>query len=182
MKGAAREQLIFVLFTLVFISFISVLSSCQGPPGPQGPAGPSGLAGPAGTIGAVGPQGLAGKTGERGPAGPPGPQQVDLLSVNIQAIHDSTSAQYNSDCLSCHRDITQRTTLDPKIKDAHSVMMPLVPGFSATTGPTNQNCNFCHKGADFKEHSSAGIRKEVDAENCVLCHGPSGPAKKFYIQ
>jgi len=76
----------------------------------------------------------------------------------------------------------ERVTLDPKIKDAHVVMMPFVPGYVAAKGPTNESCQFCHKGVDFRDHSTAGIRNEVNPETCALCHGPSGPGKKFYVQ
>ena len=97
------------------------------------------------------------------------------IPANIIALHDTASPQFNGDCLSCHKDVTKRTTLDPKIKDAHAIMMPFVPGYSAAKGATNETCNFCHKGVDLRDHSSAGIRKEVSPESCALCHGPAGP-------
>ena len=196
MKILTRGQLIWGVLTVTIIALVLIMVGCQGRAGPQGPAGSPGTAGApgpagppgkagapgtAGSPGLTGPAGASGKTGPAGSSGAPGPA-VELASVNIKALHNPASARFNGDCLSCHRDVTQRTTLDPKIKDAHAVMIPFVPGFVAAKGPTNENCSFCHKGADLSGHSTSGIRKDVNADSCALCHGPGGPAKKFYVK
>lgn len=178
MRTLTKRRLILLLLMAVFSAIVLLLAGCQGPTGSQGPPGPPGPAGRAGTEGSSGKAGTPGSAGSSGPAGPAGVQAV----ANIRALHEANSPQYNGDCLSCHRDVMQRTTLNPKIQDVHIVMMPFVEGYNAAKGPTNANCTSCHKGVDFEGHSTAGIRNEVDAESCARCHGPAGPGKKFYAQ
>ena len=102
--------------------------------------------------------------------------------VSFAAVHNPAASGYDGNCLSCHADVLNRTTLDPKIRDAHAAMMPFVPGYQAAKGATNENCNFCHKGADLRDHSVGNIRKDVNVESCVACHGTQGPGKKLYAR
>ena len=109
------------------------------------------------------------------------PTPIPTLA-SVAAIHDRASSHYNGDCLSCHSDIPKRTSLSSNVKEAHVAMMPFVPGFVADKGATNENCSFCHQGAELRDHSAGNIRRNVNVAMCAGCHGPQGPGKKFYTQ
>jgi len=99
--------------------------------------------------------------------------------VNFVAIHDSSSPQYNRNCDSCHAEIHTRQSLNPSIPDAHVAMLPFSPGEG------NNKCTWCHRSVDLIEAGSPKetgntIRKRIDPRLCSLCHGPSGPGKRFY--
>ncbi len=47
---------------------------------------------------------------------------------NIIAIHDSSSRQYNKECISCHADILSAQSLDPSIPNVHVAMFSFAPG------------------------------------------------------
>lgn len=102
--------------------------------------------------------------------------------LNLTALHNPSSSQYNGDCLSCHGDIMNRPTLNPRIQEAHTVMMPFVPGYAAAKGVTNENCTFCHSGSDLRDHSAGNLRRDVNVASCTACHGPQGSGKTFYVR
>ena len=113
------------------------------------------------------------------PAVAPGPPRGD--APDLVALHDAKSPAYNKNCLSCHGDITTRTTLNPKFKEAHAAMIPFAPGYDAKAGVTNATCTSCHGRVDLVQHSGEQIRKNAGVASCGACHGKSGPAsKKFY--
>ena len=101
-------------------------------------------------------------------------------SDNFVAIHNSSSAQYNRNCTSCHAEIHTRQSLNPSIPDAHVAMLPFAPGEG------NNKCTWCHRSVDLVQaagspiHTGNTIRKHIDPRLCALCHGPSGPGKRFY--
>lgn len=110
-------------------------------------------------------------------------EAMNPVEGDVIALHDKNSQKYNSDCLNvqCHKGILKETSLDSSIKTAHLKMLPFVPGYSATTGVTNEDCSYCHnKGVDIISHSAGNLRRDVDVMKCVACHGPSGPGKQFY--
>ncbi len=114
-----------------------------------------------------------------GPSVAPGPPRAD--APNLAALHDAKSLAYDKNCLSCHGDIMARTTLNPKLKEAHAAMIPFAPGYDAKVGVTNETCTSCHGRVDLVQHSGEQIRKNADVASCGGCHGKSGPAsKKFY--
>jgi cytochrome c553 len=94
---------------------------------------------------------------------------------NIIAIHDSSSRQYNKECISCHADIPSAQSLDPSIPNVHVAMIPFTPGEK-----DEETCIVCHRTVDLVQGSAGNIRKQVKATLCAMCHGPSGPAKQFY--
>lgn len=109
----------------------------------------------------------------------PGPPQAD--TPDLAAIHDAKSPVFDKNCLGCHGDIMQRTTLNPKIKEAHAAMIPFAPGYDAKVGVTNENCISCHGKVDLVRHSGEQIRKNADVASCGACHSKTGPSsKKFY--
>lgn len=102
-------------------------------------------------------------------------------SVDLVAIHSPGSPQFNGSCLSCHADIMKRTTLSPKVKDAHAAMIPFAPDYDPKVGVTNDTCKSCHAKVDVTQHSGMYIRKNSDVALCEGCHSKSGPSsKKFY--
>jgi len=94
---------------------------------------------------------------------------------NIIAIHDSSSRQYNKECVSCHADILRAQSLEPSIPNAHVAMIPFAPGEE-----DEDTCVVCHRTVDLVQGSAGNIRKQVKATYCTMCHGPAGPGKPFY--
>lgn len=100
---------------------------------------------------------------------------------NIIAIHDSSSFQYNKDCLDCHADILSAQSLDPEILNAHLAMIPFAPGED-----DKDTCVVCHRTVDLEqavqsaEKSKGNLRRHVNVTFCTMCHGPAGPGKQFY--
>lgn len=99
---------------------------------------------------------------------------------NLAALHDRESSSYNSDCLSCHADILKESSTNPRIPGIHQKMLPYTPGYSPTKGPTNATCQKCHFTVDYEATLAGGIRKQVSASSCALCHSPAGPGKPLY--
>ncbi len=111
-------------------------------------------------------------------AGPPRPD-----SVNLAALHTPGSPQFRGECLACHGDIMERTTLKPGIKEAHAAMIPFLPDYDPKVGVTNSTCQSCHSKVDIVQHSGVQIRKNSDPSMCAACHGQGGVAtKKFYAE
>ncbi len=111
----------------------------------------------------------------------PGPPRAD--APDLIALHDASSPSFNKNCLSCHRDIMKKTTLNRKFKEAHAAMVPFAPGYDAKVGVSSEVCISCHGKVDLVQHSGAMIRRNVDVSMCAMCHGKSGPArKKFYAK
>ena len=112
----------------------------------------------------------------------------------------------NPNCLTCHSkptdiseddykkinkyydyDILSQTSKDASIAMAHVVMLPFITGASDKSKfPLKANsaqCRVCHRGVDTTSHESAGnLRRNVDVELCVSCHGPSSSNSAFYQQ
>lgn len=100
---------------------------------------------------------------------------------DLTTLHDASSPSFNKNCLSCHRDIMKKTTLNKKFKEAHAAMVPFVPGYNAKVGVTSKDCLSCHGKVDLLQHSGEQIRKNASVSVCVACHNKSGPSsKKFY--
>lgn len=102
-------------------------------------------------------------------------ESVSVDAVNLLALHDSGSRQYGRRCLDCHADVLTQQSLDPWIPAVHVAMVPHVPGETVEEG-----CAWCHRSVDLVEKSTGNLRKHVSAALCALCHGPSGPAARFY--
>ncbi len=134
-----------------------------------------------------------------------------LSTENVIDIHDKTSSNYNSDCVSCHGDKTDGRALDGR-PDAHAAMIPWTPGDT-----TNEKCVWCHTtinleysnpthntyvGAysdyedpnipsaanqlssarmDTNHYNDGEIRRRGDVMLCVQCHG-YGSSIEFYAK
>jgi len=102
--------------------------------------------------------------------------------VNIIAVHNPHSSQYDDNCLDCHGDILNAQSLDPAIPNAHVAMLVFTPG------EDGKQCVWCHRNvsANLIQTASAigpfetNIRKLVDTQLCAICHGPVGPGNQFY--
>jgi hypothetical protein len=168
-------------------------AGCEGPVGPAGPPGPRGPMGvgldaqtDVVTDAAIVDDGVfddardaAGdRTTPAEDIGRPDPTAVcqschpslDVSSLNLVAIHNPESPRYNSNCLHCHQDILNRTTLDPRVQEIHRRMLPYVGTWRGS--PRNEDCAFCHRGGvDLSgERSAAGIRRQVPTQSCAGCH------------
>lgn len=109
----------------------------------------------------------------------PDPESPVFAGVNLIALHDSGSPQYDDTCVdsSCHGSMKYEASLNPAIPGAHVAMLPETPGAT-----NNDRCLHCHRGVDYMEHSAAALRKQVDADYCAVCHGSQGPGTQFYTQ
>ena len=125
---------------------------------------------------------VAACSGPASPASPEaGPPRAD--AIDLAAVHNPDSPQFRGTCLGCHADLMTRATLKPEVKNAHAVMVPLMPDYDAKAGVTNDNCRTCHARVDVIQHSGMQIRKNSDPSSCAACHGKSGPAnRKFYAE
>lgn len=111
--------------------------------------------------------------------GPVATQQQANAS-NLVAVHDPGSPDFGRNCLDCHREVLSERSQDPRIAAIHIKMLPYTPGFNPRRGVTSAVCVQCHRSADLREGSAAGLRVQVDRKLCALCHGPSGPGKVLY--
>jgi len=104
--------------------------------------------------------------------------------INLIALHDSSSRQYDDHCNDCHADVHRRESLDPTIPTVHRVMAPFAPGRAGS----DRQCRSCHSTVDLTwgsqrvERSTGNLRRHVDVALCALCHGPraGGASAKFY--
>ena len=90
---------------------------------------------------------------------PPVAEKGDL-EVNQVSLHKDLSEIKIKDCLGCH-DTFNEKSLDRDIKTAHAV--------HDFFGP--EGCLNCHKGFDLNQESGSVLRKTVDMEKCLECHG-----------
>jgi hypothetical protein len=100
---------------------------------------------------------------------PPGP-------LNVRALHDPASPEYRRRCLACHRDLLRARTLNRRIPDIHRAMI------RALRVKAKRSCTFCHHGVDFDHESAGNIRRQVDVEQCAVCHQRGGEAKVLYVR
>lgn len=100
---------------------------------------------------------------------------------NLVALHDPQSPSYDGQCLKCHKSVLTTPSLDPRIASFHQAMLPYTPGYSPRKGPQDTNCIFCHRNAvDFDQESGSSLRRNVNVEACIYCHGRSGPGPIYY--
>lgn len=100
---------------------------------------------------------------------------------NLTAIHDPLSRAYDSNCLGCHAEILKQSSSDPRVLAFHQAMIPYTPGYNARKGAQNKNCTTCHQDAiDFQQESGVSLRRTVNIESCVYCHGRSGPGPVYF--
>jgi hypothetical protein len=83
--------------------------------------------------------------------------------TNLIELHKNSASASNEACLSCHGDITNQTTLNPKIKTYHRLHLESKLG-------TPKNCSDCHQAIDLRNGSAAALRKQVDPQLCAGCH------------
>ena len=102
------------------------------------------------------------------------PDSSPLNDVNLVAVHDRSSRQYDDNCLDCHAAIPSATSLDPTIEAAHPVMLSSTPGED-----TEEKCVFCHRSVDLLQFSAGNLRRHVDVTLCSVCHGPAGPSRQL---
>lgn len=163
------------------------LAACQGPPGPRGEQGPPGPAGSSATLDASAADASAGldasaesavpRDGAPADGGLYDPRAIcqschpglNVSRMNLVGIHNPESARYLGNCLHCHADIVNRTTLDPNVPNIHRRMIPYTGTFNGV--PRNQDCLFCHRTVEFGgNHSGAELRRQVATVLCTGCH------------
>lgn len=86
-------------------------------------------------------------------------EEVDA-DVNLAALHKDLSEITIKDCVGCHDTLSEQS-LDRDIKTAHAIH----EFFGA------EGCFNCHKGFDLDQDSGSILRKTVDMEKCLECHG-----------
>ncbi|MBI2933534.1 MAG: hypothetical protein HYY16_17975 [Planctomycetes bacterium] len=101
---------------------------------------------------------------------------------NLVQVHDSGSPAYNSDCMRCHGDMSQETTLSSGVQGIHPRMCPYVYQAAGQTTTTNEVCVYCHESVDFLDKSAGNLRKQVAVGKCVTCHTAAGPGRQLYQQ
>lgn len=109
---------------------------------------------------------------------------------NLFAIHDPTSAQFDSDCIRCHGDKINRKSADPKGKifTYHGMHIPVIldakkvrPEDVTSSDCLTSSCHGSTGGRSDLIHESAGsLRKNVWPFVCVGCHRSSGPGVELF--
>ncbi|MHC4605919.1 MAG: hypothetical protein ACYTAF_03180 [Planctomycetota bacterium] len=99
---------------------------------------------------------------------------------NIVQLHDAGSPEYNDDCMTCHGDMTDETTLSTSVTGIHPEMCPEVFQAAGTTTYTNAVCIYCHQSVDILGGSAGHLRKQVDVADCRTCHSVAGPGRELY--
>jgi hypothetical protein len=97
---------------------------------------------------------------------PPVAEKGDL-EVNLVSLHKDLSEIKMKDCVGCH-DTHNEKSLDRDIKTAHAVH----EFFGA------EGCFDCHKDFDLNQESGSVLRKTVDMEKCIECHGKTSKGWK----
>jgi len=106
--------------------------------------------------------------------GGPGPEP--LAVSNVRALHNPASPQYDHQCVKCHGDILEESSLDTRVPGAHPVMLPQVGG------DTDAVCVKCHVSVDFDAGSAGNVRRNVDVNTCAACHASGGAGHPFYFR
>lgn len=102
---------------------------------------------------------------------------------NLVQIHDSSSPDYNDDCIRCHgdkQDPANEATLAEDYSKTHVNMCQYVYEAAGQDTMNNAVCVYCHQTVDLLGGSSAGLRLHVDADGCAQCHTSSGPGRELY--
>jgi hypothetical protein len=97
-------------------------------------------------------------------------------ALNLRALHDPTSSQYDSRCLVCHRKVLRARTLNKRIPDIHRAMI------RALRMKAKRSCTFCHYGVDFDRKSAGNNRRQVDVEQCAVCHQQGAEGRLLYVR
>ncbi len=84
-------------------------------------------------------------------------------------LHSDLTKLPAAQCIDCHGNKAEETSLQADIKTPHTIHIPIV-----------KECNVCHKKADLLEGSAATLRKQVDPQTCKGCHGSGGPGPQLY--
>ncbi len=142
MKSKEKFGLMTILVCILLVLTISaVFAGCKAPPAP---------------------------TPTPTPTPTPIPTPTPVTMGDFIAFHQDLTKVASAQCISCHGNKAEETSLNPDIKTPHAIHMPLV-----------KECNVCHKKADLLESSAAALRKQVDPQVCNGCHGPSGPGPQL---
>ncbi len=88
---------------------------------------------------------------------------------DLIALHEDLTNVEKSECIDCHSNKAEETSLNPDIETPHVIHIPIM-----------DECNVCHKKADLLEGSAAALQKQVDPQICNGCHGPGGSAPQLY--
>ncbi|MEW6744940.1 MAG: hypothetical protein AB1486_19475 [Planctomycetota bacterium] len=99
---------------------------------------------------------------------------------NLVQIHDSSSPVYNGDCILCHGDMTDETTLSDSVPGIHPRMCPYVYQAAGALEISNEVCMYCHESVDLLGGSAGNLCKQVEASICQSCHTVAGPGRELY--
>ncbi|MFQ6120202.1 MAG: cytochrome c3 family protein [Methanosarcinales archaeon] len=83
---------------------------------------------------------------------------------NMIDLHSDLTNITDYQCLSCHSEIPQETTLNASYKAPHPTHLE--------SNYLNFKCNDCHKSVDLIEQSAGNLRRNVDVDICATCHSP----------
>jgi hypothetical protein len=89
-------------------------------------------------------------------------------SGNDTTAHVNSATITNAECIACHGQKANESSLDPLTFSAHKkhLKSAFVRFASMTDG-----CGTCHASTDIEQGSGASVNKQVDAAFCVTCHG-----------
>ncbi len=88
---------------------------------------------------------------------------------DLITLHQDLTTVASDECIDCHGNKAEETSLNPDIKTPHTIHLPML-----------KECSVCHKKADLLEGSAAALRKQVDPQICNGCHGPGGSGPQLY--
>ena len=88
-------------------------------------------------------------------------QTIEETNANDVAIHLNASQYASSQCITCHGNMQDETTLNSGVEGLHP----------KHTRVTTLTCTDCHTSVDLLQKSGANMRRQVDVDKCVDCHG-----------
>lgn len=88
-------------------------------------------------------------------------QSIEETNANDVAVHLNASRYASSECIKCHGNMQDQTTLDSSVEGIHP----------KHTRVTTLTCTDCHQSVDLLQKSGANLRRQVDVQKCVDCHG-----------
>ena len=85
-------------------------------------------------------------------------------AVNLQALHLEAGSLQAEQCIGCHGNKAEETSLSDEVATPHNIHL--------TNELLKFQCNTCHQQVDLTEGSANSLRRQVDVELCAKCHSP----------
>lgn len=86
------------------------------------------------------------------------------MTVNLQALHLEAGSLQAEQCIACHGNKAEETSLSDEVATPHNVHL--------TNELLKFQCTTCHQQVDLAGGSATSLRRQVDVDLCAKCHSP----------